>query len=305
MPSILTGFEAKARAKDEEHRRKLEEEVQRRKAQEQDSSKGENVWFSRRIHDGHLYHWAIFTYGKKYELRLPSREKYKDMLPNGRLVGSVVPSFKYQANIVPWSLEDEMMQVRDASLTAEGKPHVQDYYVCQIGWTTLSERDVDAQCEAAISAFGIYVLGFNDCQSFLKRFVRMIIHQPEGCALDYHWFADNVETQYLKLQEIAPDENIRAYQLHLQMTLVGVIGGAAGGTVIVYEQQKPMEAVPQGGGSNNHSGGASGNAHSGAGSSGNNKTSNVGGFSAAQGGGSGGGNKTGSGGGDGGCDCSC
>jgi hypothetical protein len=283
MAGILSEFEAKARAKDEEHRRKLEEEIRRRKAQEQDSSKGENVWFSRRIIDGHLYHWAIFTYGKKYELRLPSREKYKDMLPNGRLVGSVVPSFKYKASIVPWSLKDEMLQVRDASLTAEGKPYAQDYYICQIGWTTLSESDVDAQCEAASSSFGIYVLGFNDCQSFLKRFARMIIHQPEGCALDYHWFADNVETQYHRLQEIAPDENIRAYQRHLQMTIAGVVGGATGGTVIVYEQQQPMQAVPQGRGDNTARAG--------------------GGTSGAQGGGSSG-NKTSNSGGDGGCDCS-
>lgn len=247
MASIVTGFEAKARAKDEEHRRKVEEEVQRRRAQEQDSSKGENVWFSRRINDGHLYHWAIFTHGKKYELRLPSREKYKDMLPKGRLVGSVVPTFKYEARIAPWSLKDEMMQLRDESLAVQGKPHAQDYYICQIGWTTLTESAVDAECKAASSSFGMYVLGFNDCQSFLKRFASKIIQLPEGCALDYGWFAENIETPYHRLQEIAPDENMKAYQRYLQMSMGAMVGGTTGGAYVVYEREKPMEATQQGG----------------------------------------------------------
>ena len=246
MTGVISGFEAKARDKDQKHREQLDAEVERRKAQEHNPAKGENVWFSRRIHDGHLHHWAMFVYGKKYELRLPTREKYKDMLPKGQLVGSAVPSFKYEARIVPWSLRDEVMQIRDASIDEEGKPHALDYYICQIGWTRLSEEEVDFQCKAVGSSFGLYVLGFNDCQTFLKQFAKMIIEEPEGCALDYHWFADNIETPYHKLQEIAPDENIKAFQLHLQIAMFGAIVATTGAVVVtVYEPEKPMQAVPQ------------------------------------------------------------
>ena len=132
--NAIYNLEAKALAKDEAHRKRIEVEVELRKAQEQDRSRGENVWFSRRIRDGHLYHWALFVYGKKYELRLPSRQKYKN-LPKGHLVGSLAPSVDYEINVAPWSMQDEMMRLRQESLDSQGKPHAQDYYICQIGWT--------------------------------------------------------------------------------------------------------------------------------------------------------------------------
>ncbi|KAH7233000.1 hypothetical protein BKA59DRAFT_460464 [Fusarium tricinctum] len=151
----LRTFEAKALAKDEAHRKKLNEEVERRKAQEQDKSRGENI-----------------------------------------------------------------------------------------GWTKLSEEEVDEQCEAAQKSFGVYVLGFNDCQSFLRRFAKLIIQQPEDCALDFLWFEKNIQTPYHQLQLVPADENIKRFQLYMQTTLYGVTGatiGAAAGTYDhQYQPQEPM-----------------------------------------------------------------
>ncbi|CEI68117.1 hypothetical protein FVEN_g7615 [Fusarium venenatum] len=235
MAGIRT-LEAKAHAKDEAHRKKLQEEVERRKAQEQDKSRGENVWFSRRIKDGHLYHWALFVYGKKYELRLPSRQNFKS-LPNGHLVGSIIPSINYESNIAPWSMQDEMMRLRQESLDNEGKPYAQDYYICQIGWTKLAEKEVDDHCEAAQKSFGVYVLGFNDCQSFLRRFAKLIIQQPEDCALDFPWFEKNVQTPYHQLQLVAADENIKRFQLYMQIAVYGAAGATVGAAVETYDHQ--------------------------------------------------------------------
>lgn len=235
MAGINT-LEAKAHAKDEAHRKRLEEEVERRKAQEQDKSRGENVWFSRRIKDGHLYHWALFVYGKKYELRLPSRQKFKN-LPKGHIVGSLIPSVDYESRIVPWSMQQEMMQLRQENLDSEGKPYAQDYYICQIGWTKMSEKRVDEQCKATDKSFGVYVLGFNDCQRFLRQFAKRIIKQPEDCALDFPWFDKNTQTPYHQLQLIPADENVKAFQFYMQTALYGIAGGTVGVAGTTYEHQ--------------------------------------------------------------------
>ncbi|KAG4291442.1 hypothetical protein FPRO06_03328 [Fusarium proliferatum] len=217
--TVIHTLEAKALAKDEAHRKRLEEEVERRKAQEQDRSRGENVWFSRRIKDGHLYHWALFV------------------LPKGHLVGSLVPSIDYESKIAPWSMQDEMMRLRQESLDSEGKPYAQDYYICQIGWTKMSEKRVDEECEAAHKSFGVYVLGFNDCQSFLRQFAKRIIKQPEDCALDFPWFEKNIQTAYHELQLIAADENIKAFQFYMRTVLYGTAGATVAGAASAYEHQ--------------------------------------------------------------------
>ncbi|KAG5788391.1 hypothetical protein H9Q69_012536 [Fusarium xylarioides] len=247
--TVIHTLEAKALAKDEAHRKRLEEEVERRKAQEQDKSRGENVWFSRRIKDGHLYHWALFAYGKKYELRLPSRQNFKS-LPKGHLVGSLVPSIDYESKIAPWSMQEEMMRLRQESLDSEGKPYAQDYYICQIGWTKLSEERVDEECEAAHKSFGVYVLGFNDCQSFLRQFAKRIIKQPEDCALDFWWFEKNVQTPYHELQLIPADENIKAFQFYMRTALYGSAGATVGAAGATYENQyQPQEPMTKANGS--------------------------------------------------------
>ncbi|KAF5718827.1 hypothetical protein FMUND_4995 [Fusarium mundagurra] len=222
---------------------KIKEEVERRKEQEQeqDKSRGENVWFSRRIKDGHLYHGALFVYGKKDELRLPSRQKYKS-LPKEHL--SVVPSVDYESNIAPWSMQQELMRLQQESLDSEIKPYAQDYYICQIGWTKLSEKRVDEKCEAAHKSFGVYVLGFNDFQSFLRQFTKRIIKQPEDCALDFPWFEKNTQTPYHELQLIHADENIKAFQFYMRTASYGSVGTTVGVAGATYEHQyQPQEPM--------------------------------------------------------------
>lgn len=214
----------KAEEKDAEHKRKLDEQVNRRKAQENDTSRGEPVWFSSWINNGILHHWVLILYGKKYELRLPSREKYKETLPDAFV--AALPSIKFETKIQPWTKQQEAMKVREESIQVEGKPYAGKYYLCQIGWTTFTEAEVDAACHRIFKEFGVYVMGLHDCQTFLKDFAAVII-KPENQALDYDWFMTNVRTPYHKLQEIDADENIKNFTLYLQGLYLFGVGSLA------------------------------------------------------------------------------
>jgi len=231
---VLTKLEEWNKAKDKEYQNQLYTQVQQRKAQEKDHSKGEVVWFSRRIKDGHLHHWALIVYGKKYELRLPTRQKYNNLLPTptGKLVASIVPTWNFETNITPWSVYQEMMQIREENIATRGKPHAKNYYICQIGWTSLTEAEVDVACFATQASFGVYMLGWNDCQTFLRNFAAQII-RPElnQCALDFDWFNENVVTEYHKLQALEPNENIKAFQRSMEAALLG--GSVAAGEQVV------------------------------------------------------------------------
>ncbi|KAI9147657.1 hypothetical protein HJFPF1_12687 [Paramyrothecium foliicola] len=210
---------------------RLSEQVEQRRRQELDRSRGEPVWFSRRILNGHLLHWALFTYGKKYELRLPS----KDTL---RSVGSNAPALQYEVKIAPWSVKDEMTRQKQ-----ESQPQApQDYYICQIGWTKLAEKQIEKACADIRASFVLPVLGFKDSQAFLKRFSKQIIKEPEDCALDYPWFATNVETSSHELQLVQADEDIMAYQTYKQTAIYE----AASAATVPYQREKPMETAPQG-----------------------------------------------------------
>lgn len=236
---VVGALQERALAKDRQHKERLDHEVELRRKQEQDKTKGESVWFSRRIIDGHLHHWALFVYSKKYELRLPTREMSK-LLPHGGFFKSVVPTVNFEAKISPWTLENQVMDIREKSLAGRGTPQAADYYVCQIGWTLLSAAQVDAECMATQKAFGLYVLGFSDCQTFLKQLARRIILQPDGRALDYDWFAHNTETSYHKLQQISPDANIQKFQNHLIVTFTGAgLAAAAGVAHVAVETDEP------------------------------------------------------------------
>ncbi|KXH25489.1 hypothetical protein CSIM01_09284 [Colletotrichum simmondsii] len=120
----------RAREQQEEDRKILKEEVDLRGKQGQDTAKGEQVWYSRRVDDGCLVHWAIITHGQKYELRLPngSVPKPREKVPESEKTISFEPARVYEARVAAWSLKEEMNKLRALKLSTPSKGyHTRDY----------------------------------------------------------------------------------------------------------------------------------------------------------------------------------
>ncbi|KAJ0158209.1 hypothetical protein CTA2_12075, partial [Colletotrichum tanaceti] len=202
---------------EEEQARKTEEGVQLRKKQGEDTTTGEQVWYSRRVEDGCQIHWAIITHGTKYELRLPNGFRAGEKgTPEDRKTGTFeAPPREYEDRAVPWSLKEEAKRLRTLSLTRPTKGRTRDYTICQIGWTALAADAVDARWRAARKAVGATALGFDDCLALLRDFAD-IIKKPEGCALDHAWFAETLEVPSHRLREITPEKAARSFQRMLQ-----------------------------------------------------------------------------------------
>ncbi|KAK1962257.1 hypothetical protein LY78DRAFT_661416 [Colletotrichum sublineola] len=240
---MLSNKEAvKVRQKEEEERRKTEEGVRLRKKQGQDTTTGEQVWYSRRVEDGCQLHWAIITHGNKYELRLPNGIPSREKVPDS----TFEPPREYEARVVPWLLKEETNRLRTLELTKPGKGHTRDYVICQIGWTTLTKDQVNAEWDAARKALAVDALGFDDCRNLLKNFA-CIIKKPDGCALDYGWFAETLEIPSHRLHEITPERATKSFQHMLQnggWILAGAGAGAGAGIAYgAYEAAGRMESA--------------------------------------------------------------
>ncbi|KXH63216.1 hypothetical protein CSAL01_06369 [Colletotrichum salicis] len=169
----------KAIEQQEEEKKKLQEEVNLRDKQGQDTFEGEQ---------------AIITHGQKYELRRPNGNVPKDKLQESEKTSSFEPPRVYEARVVSWSLKEEMNKLRALKLSTPAKGyHTRDYTICQIGWTTLTKDEVNTEWAAARSFIAAKDLGYDDCRELLKRFGG-IIKKPDGCALDYDWFTESLET---------------------------------------------------------------------------------------------------------------
>ncbi|KAK0374126.1 hypothetical protein CLIM01_08534 [Colletotrichum limetticola] len=240
----------RAREEQEEDRKRLKEEVNLRGKQGQDTTKGEQVWYSRRVDDGCLLHWAIITHGQKYELRLPngSVPKPKDKVPESEKASSFEPARVYEARVAAWSLKEETNKLRALQLSTPSKGyHTRDHTVCQIGWTTLTKDEVNTEWAAARSTIPAKDLGYDDCRELLKRF-GSIIKTPEGCALDYDWFKESLETPTHRLTEITPDKAVKGFQNSMQNGLWGVAATGAGAGIVygAYEAGKQMDPLRSG-----------------------------------------------------------
>ncbi|KAH8888961.1 hypothetical protein GQ53DRAFT_748507 [Thozetella sp. PMI_491] len=172
----------------------LQEGASLRKAEEEDTSKGERVWFSRCILNGRLRHWVLLTHGMKYELR-----RSDHLGKDGAGANSQTSENEYVCNIQPYTIDQEK---RDISLTELLVPEVDGYYVCLIGWTRMTEPQVSAVAQAALSSFGTYKLVRNNCQDFLRLVAEKILTGPK--AADFEWFMSNTKTKYQKDQWLKP-----------------------------------------------------------------------------------------------------
>lgn len=179
----------------------LQPEVDRRLREEQDHTRGEQVWFSRYILNGRLRHWVLMMHGNKYELRRSDNvgnkeghreEKEEDM--------------KFTFHITPSTIDEEQ---RRAALAETSIPEIDGFYVCLIGWTTKTKSEVDQICNSVFQQFGTYHLLWKNCQHFLRLLAEQILVVDDGDkrkskAADYPWFASNTKTRYQKTQALMP-----------------------------------------------------------------------------------------------------
>ncbi|KAI1369998.1 hypothetical protein F5Y08DRAFT_7076 [Xylaria arbuscula] len=173
-------------------------EVQKRRAEEDDTTRGKQVWFSRYIHNGRFKHWVLIIEGTKYELRRDDS--------NGT----------YMANVAPWTIDKER---REAAIADEGIPNVDGYYVCLIGWTQREPGELQKICDEVMTEFGKYNLVWNNCQHFLQAFGDRVISAK---ALDWSWFREYTKTEYQETQALripTPDEIIAANRARAQQQL--------------------------------------------------------------------------------------
>ncbi|KAI1178012.1 hypothetical protein F4777DRAFT_158099 [Nemania sp. FL0916] len=177
---------------------KMQAEVEKRKAQEDNLTKGKPIWFSRYVENGRFKHWVLVIDDTKYELRRDDS--------NGR----------YTANVAPWTIDKEK---REAAIAERKMPNVDGYYVCLIGWTRKEPQELAMICDEVMTQFGRYNIVWNNCQDFLKTFADRVISEK---ALDWSWFRDNTKTHYQETQLLkimTPDEIIAANKAAAQNQL--------------------------------------------------------------------------------------
>ena len=163
----------------------MQPDVDRRLREEEDHAKGEQVWFSRYIHNGRLKHWVLMTHSNKYELRRSEN------------VGDDT-ALKFTYHVAPFTIDEEK---RNAALAENGLPDVDGFYVCLIGWTTKTKEEVDLACKSVSEQFGDYNLLWKNCQHFLRMLADRIIAAK---ATDFPWFYSNTESRYQKTQHLMP-----------------------------------------------------------------------------------------------------
>ncbi|KAI1186139.1 hypothetical protein F5B17DRAFT_405098 [Nemania serpens] len=176
----------------------MKEEVEKRKSEEDDATKGKQIWFSRYIQNGRFKHWVIVIEDTKYELRRDDA------------------SGKYVANVASWTIQKEK---REAAIAERMMPDVDGYYICLIGWTTKQPQDLRKICDDVMAEFGKYNIVWNNCQNFLQAFADRIISEK---AMDWSWFRENTKTEYQEAQALkipTPDEIIAANRAAAQQQL--------------------------------------------------------------------------------------
>ena len=97
----------------------MQPDVERRLREEEDHTKGQQVWFSRYTYNGRLRHWVLMTHGSKYELRRSenvgkeSEEERSEEL-------------KFTYHVTPFTIDQEK---RKAALAESSLPDVDGFYV--------------------------------------------------------------------------------------------------------------------------------------------------------------------------------
>ena len=172
----------------------LQPEVDRRLREEQDTTRGEQVWFSRYILNGRLRHWVLMMHGNKYELR--RSDNVGNNVKENR--EERAEEMKFTFHITPSTIDEEK---RRATLAESSIPEIDGFYVCLIGWTSKPKADVDRICSSVFQQFGTYHLFWKNCQHFLRMLAEQLLERK---AADYPWFESNTKTRYQKTQALMP-----------------------------------------------------------------------------------------------------
>ncbi|KAM5350103.1 hypothetical protein ACJ41O_006608 [Fusarium nematophilum] len=196
-----SNFVAEASAREEDERRKVHLVGLAKKCldQERDTTRGEPVYFSRRIRNGEFDHWVIACYGKKFELRLDTSRR--DV--SGALLTSLPPTKKWVLKKDDWGRLPDLMAHRHEIMESEAAPTP----------TATAASDL-MKAKFGAEYRGYYVFGFHDCQSFVRGFAEYLI-SPTNRALDYNWFNENAEGDYATLLRMKPDSSLYEYQYSL------------------------------------------------------------------------------------------
>ena len=215
----------------------MQPDVERRIREEEDHTRGEQVWFSRYIYNGRLRHWVLMTHGNKYELR-----RSDNIITDGRqqhdpneTERSGEQEFTY--HVTPFTIDEEK---RKASLAESSLPDVDGFYVCLIGWTTKTKEEVDLACRAVLQQFGEYSLLWKNCQHFLKTLAERIIVAK---AADYTWFNSNTKTRYQKTQALMPPP--LEFLLRMQMQMSAMMQAQIQNQTQMQIQQQIQQQVQQ------------------------------------------------------------
>ena len=185
----------------------MQPDVDRRLREEEDYTKGQQVWFSRYIYNGRLKHWVLMTHGNKYELR-----RSENVGQNNGEERQGEMEFTY--HVTPFTIDEEK---RKAALAESSLPDVDGFYVCLIGWTTKTKEEVDSACRSVFQSFGTYHLLWKNCQDFLRMLAEQILATK---AADYPWFNSNTKTRYQKTQSLMPPPLEFLMKMQEQMTVM-------------------------------------------------------------------------------------
>ena len=216
----------------------MQPDVERRIREEEDHTRGEQVWFSRYIYNGRLRHWVLMTHGNKYELRrrdnvvIDERQQQQDGNEKER---PGEQEFTY--HVSPFTIDEEK---RKASLAESSLPDVDGFYVCLIGWTTKTKEEVDLTCKAVLQQFGEYSLLWKNCQHFLKTLAEQIIVAKTA---DYPWFHSNTKTRYQKTQALMPPP--LEFLLKMQMQMSAMMQAQIQNQTQMQIQQQIQQQVQQ------------------------------------------------------------
>jgi len=162
-----------ARREYDKWEKKMKLEISVRLKQEQDQSRGRNVWFSRHIGQGRWKHWIIIIEDVKYELRQNHE------------------TGEFYVNIARCLLDHER---REAARTKKLFPEYDNYHVCLIGWTRMKPTELETSAREVGEGWD-YNKITNNCQHYLKLFADKILVEEK--AVDYPWFQENTRTEYL------------------------------------------------------------------------------------------------------------
>ncbi|KAM3430863.1 hypothetical protein MY4824_007436 [Beauveria thailandica] len=170
------------------YREALEMIVSARLEKESSKEFGEPVFVSHYINNGVFRHWVLHAHGHKYELRRKAPAAARIEWQGST---SLFASAEYYEPVV--GVSGLNMELYKSSVLAAYSPEVGCFFYSMVGWTTLSEQEIERECWAVFQRFGNYGLFYNNCQHFLRALADGIVTTR---APDWQWLMKNSPSGY-------------------------------------------------------------------------------------------------------------